>query len=139
MKMRMRMRTTKSEWRGAAWRGAAYCVVSCRESSDAVLPCCRVAMLPCCYAAMAPVLTNLSDSDDEDETAALMLELAKIKQERAEEKARLVSGHGSRQSASCSDSRKSGSIRTITGSASCANTLGGGSPSPILPSPTFQS
>lgn len=31
------------------------------------------------------------DSDDEDETAALMAELAKIKQERAEEKARLVS------------------------------------------------
>jgi hypothetical protein len=98
--------------------------------------------LPCCYAAMAPVLTGHSDSDDEDETAALMLELAKIKQERAEEKARLVSGHGSRQNASCSDSRKFGSIRTITGRASCAscaNTLGGGSPSPILPSPTFQS
>jgi len=32
-----------------------------------------------------------SDSDDEDETAALMAELAKIKQERAEEKARQVS------------------------------------------------
>lgn len=31
------------------------------------------------------------DSDDEDETAALMAELAKIKQERAEEKARMVS------------------------------------------------
>lgn len=31
------------------------------------------------------------DSDDEDETAALMAELAKIKQERAEEKARQVS------------------------------------------------
>ena len=31
-----------------------------------------------------------SDSDDEDETAALMAELAKIKQERAEEKARQV-------------------------------------------------
>lgn len=30
------------------------------------------------------------DSDDEDDTAALMAELAKIKQERAEEKARLV-------------------------------------------------
>ncbi|WWD18773.1 hypothetical protein CI109_103228 [Kwoniella shandongensis] len=30
-----------------------------------------------------------SDSDDEDDTAALMAELAKIKQERAEEKARL--------------------------------------------------
>jgi hypothetical protein len=36
------------------------------------------------------VLTG-SDSDDEDETAALMAELAKIKQERAEEKARQVS------------------------------------------------
>lgn len=33
----------------------------------------------------------VSDSDDEDETAALMAELAKIKQERAEEKARQVS------------------------------------------------
>lgn len=32
-----------------------------------------------------------SDSDDDDDTAALMAELAKIKQERAEEKARLVS------------------------------------------------
>lgn len=31
-----------------------------------------------------------SDSDDEDDTAALMAELARIKQERAEEKARLV-------------------------------------------------
>lgn len=31
------------------------------------------------------------DSDDEDDTAALMAELAKIKQERAEEKARIVS------------------------------------------------
>lgn len=30
------------------------------------------------------------DSDDEDETAALMAELAKIKQERAEEKAKQV-------------------------------------------------
>lgn len=30
------------------------------------------------------------DSDDEDDTAALMAELAKIKQERAEEKARIV-------------------------------------------------
>ena len=38
----------------------------------------------------APMLTR-SDSDDEDETAALMAELAKIKQERAEEKARQVS------------------------------------------------
>jgi hypothetical protein len=37
-----------------------------------------------------PMLT-FSDSDDEDETAALMAELAKIKQERAEEKARQVS------------------------------------------------
>jgi hypothetical protein len=36
-------------------------------------------------------LTGSSDSDDEDETAALMAELAKIKQERAEEKARQVS------------------------------------------------
>ena len=37
-----------------------------------------------------PMLT-FSDSDDEDETATLMAELAKIKQERAEEKARQVS------------------------------------------------
>lgn len=35
------------------------------------------------------------DSDEEDETAALMAELAKIKAERAEEKARLVSSHRS--------------------------------------------
>jgi hypothetical protein len=34
--------------------------------------------------------TNISDSD-EDDTAELMAELAKIKQERAEEKAKLVS------------------------------------------------
>jgi hypothetical protein len=39
---------------------------------------------------MGSILT-FSDSDDEDETAALMAELAKIKQERAEEKARQVS------------------------------------------------
>ena len=36
------------------------------------------------------VLMGSDDSDEEDETAALMAELAKIKQERAEEKARLV-------------------------------------------------
>jgi len=36
-------------------------------------------------------MLTCSDSDDEDETAALMAELAKIKQERAEEKARQVS------------------------------------------------
>jgi hypothetical protein len=36
-------------------------------------------------------LIGSDDSDDEDETAALMAELAKIKQERAEEKARQVS------------------------------------------------
>lgn len=34
---------------------------------------------------------SANDSDDEDDTAALMAELARIKQERAEEKARLVS------------------------------------------------
>lgn len=50
----------------------------------------------CCFALhrrfddLVFVLT-CSDSDDEDETAALMAELAKIKQERAEEKARQVS------------------------------------------------
>lgn len=38
-----------------------------------------------------PNISSDDDSDDEDETAALMAELAKIKQERAEEKARLVS------------------------------------------------
>jgi len=32
-----------------------------------------------------------SDDSDDDDTAELMAELAKIKQERAEEKARLVS------------------------------------------------
>jgi hypothetical protein len=37
------------------------------------------------------LMLTFSDSDDEDETAALMAELAKIKQERAEEKARQVS------------------------------------------------
>lgn len=38
------------------------------------------------------VLTGSDDdSDDEDDTAALMAELAKVKQERAEEKARIVS------------------------------------------------
>lgn len=37
------------------------------------------------------VLTVLSDDSDDDDTAELMAELAKIKQERAEEKARLVS------------------------------------------------
>jgi hypothetical protein len=89
---------------------------------------------------MAPVLTNLSDSDDEDETAALMLELAKIKQERAEEKARLVSEHGARRSTSCFDSSKSDSIRTITGSAgSASSSLISGSPSPILLFQPFQS
>lgn len=35
-------------------------------------------------------LLTFSDSDDDDDTAALMAELARIKQERAEEKARLV-------------------------------------------------
>lgn len=39
-------------------------------------------------------LADDSESDDEDDTAALMAELARIKQERAEEKARLVSGVG---------------------------------------------
>ncbi|WRT68089.1 uncharacterized protein IL334_005064 [Kwoniella shivajii] len=43
-----------------------------------------------------------SDSDDEDDTAALIAELAKIKQERAEEKARL----DAEQSASASQSRE---------------------------------
>lgn len=40
---------------------------------------------------LTPYGSSDDDSDDEDETAALMAELAKIKQERAEEKARLVS------------------------------------------------
>lgn len=40
--------------------------------------------------ALADMTRRSDDSDDEDETAALMAELAKIKQERAEEKARQV-------------------------------------------------
>lgn len=39
---------------------------------------------------LTPLSSSDDDSDDEDDTAALMAELAKIKQERAEEKARLV-------------------------------------------------
>lgn len=40
---------------------------------------------------VADDLYSDDDSDEEDETAVLMAELAKIKRERAEEKARLVS------------------------------------------------
>lgn len=47
------------------------------------------------WCADAPFLP--SDSDDEDDTAALMAELARIKQERAEEKARLVSQESRRK------------------------------------------
>lgn len=49
------------------------------------------------------------DSDDEDETAALMAELAKIKQERAEEKARLVS----LPRVLCAKSHKTGPLKVM--------------------------
>jgi protein CWC15 len=44
----------------------------------------------CWMYTFANAFCSSDDSDDEDETAALMAELAKIKQERAEEKARQV-------------------------------------------------
>jgi hypothetical protein len=46
-----------------------------------------------CSAEVQSLMERSSDDDsDEDDTAALMAELAKIKQERADEKAKLVSG-----------------------------------------------